>query len=292
MTGYLLCPNCREPVDPGSLACAGGHRFACEDGVLVLLQEEFGQQLRTFTAAFGATRAAENRRLLAVSAYEALPFGQDTHGDASWRLEWRLRRYDLAVVLGLLSGRGEQRILDVGAWNGWLSHQLAARGHHVTAIDYFTDEFDGLGARKFYSTDWQAIQIDLVDLSALNQRYDVVIVNRCLQFFTDPIGYVGIARRQLAPGGLLILTGLQLFQDARAKARDVAALRAAYQERYSLEVFLRPTKGYLDFADGQRLRAEGVRLRPYPQLWLANVRSTISKTLPRHCYGVCHNTLP
>jgi 2-polyprenyl-3-methyl-5-hydroxy-6-metoxy-1,4-benzoquinol methylase len=287
MTGYLLCPNCREPVDPGSLACAGGHRFACEDGVLVLLQEEFGRQLRTFTAAFGATRAAENKRLLAVSSYEALPFDQ-TNGDADWRLGWRLRCYDLAVVLDLLGGRSDQQILDVGAWNGWLSHQLSARGHGVTAIDYFTDEYDGLGARKFYSTNWRAIQMDLAELSVLNRRYDVVIVNRCLQFFTDPIAYVGTARQQLAPGGLLILTGLQFFRDPRAKARGVAALRQAYLERYGFELFLKPTKGYLDFVDKQRLREQGVRLRPYPQLWLANIRSMISTTLPRHYYGVCH----
>jgi 2-polyprenyl-3-methyl-5-hydroxy-6-metoxy-1,4-benzoquinol methylase len=286
MTEFLLCPNCREPIDQGSLVCAGGHQFAYEDGVLVLLQEEFGRQLRAFTAAFGATRAAENKRLLAASSYEALPFGQNS-GDADWRLGWRLRCYDLAVVLGLLGKRGEQQILDVGAWNGWLSHQLAARGHDVTAIDYFTDEYDGLGARKFYSTDWRAIQIDLTDLSVLNQRYDAVIVNRCLQFFTDPIAYVGIARQQLAPGGLLVLTGLQFFQDARAKARDVAALRRTYQERYGLELFLKPTKGYLDFGDKRRLQAQGVRLRPYPQLWPANVRSMLNRALPRHCYGVC-----
>jgi 2-polyprenyl-3-methyl-5-hydroxy-6-metoxy-1,4-benzoquinol methylase len=287
VTRYLLCPNCRESVDPGSLSCSRGHRFTCEDGVLVLLQEDFGRQLRAFTAAFKATRAAENRRLLAVPSYEALPFGQAASRDASWRLEWQLRCYDLAAVLGLLGKRSGLQVLDVGAWNGWLSHQLAARGHDVTAIDYFTDEYDGLGAGKFYSTTWRAIQMDLLELPLLNRRYDVVILNRCLQFFTDPLAYVSIAKQQVASGGMLILTGLQFFRDPGAKARGVAALRRAFLERYGFELFLRPTKGYLDFIDKQRLQAQAIMLRPYPQLWLANLRSMISRTLPSHCYGVC-----
>jgi hypothetical protein len=112
------------------------------------------------------------------------------------------------------------------------------------------------------------------------------MLNRCLQFFTDPIAYVAAARQKIAPGGMLILTGLQFFREPRAKARQVAIARQFYRDRYDFELFLRPTKGYLDFADRARLQAAGVDLRPYPQLWLANLRSMIDATLPSHHYGV------
>ena len=283
----LRCPNCHERIDPATLACPNGHRYACWDGVVILLADEFSRQLQAFTTRLRVIRSAERKPLMDASAYEELPFSQTRMSDPGWRLEWRLRSYDLAIALGLLRGRESLRVLDIGAWNGWLSHRLALSGHDATAIDYFADEYDGLGARKFYRTRWQAIQMDLADLSVLEARYDVVILNRCLQFFTDPIAYVVEAKQRVAPGGMLILTGLQFFQDARAKARRVADSQQLYRDRYDFELFLRPAKGYLDFSDKARLQAQGVEWKPYPQLWLANLRSMIDKTLPSHYYGVC-----
>jgi 2-polyprenyl-3-methyl-5-hydroxy-6-metoxy-1,4-benzoquinol methylase len=203
--------------------------------------------------------------------------------------QWRLRRYDLAVVRRLLSGRRGQRILDVGAWNGWLSHRMAGDGHLVTAIDYFVDEFDGLGAKKFYSTSWQAIQMDLADLHVLDESFDAILLNRCVQFFPQPAAYVAQAKAQLAPGGLLILTGLELYRDPRAKAARVAQLLDSHRQRYGCELFLRPTKGYLDFADKAQLEAQGVQIKPPWQLLPANLKARLRPTLPRHCYGVCRN---
>ena len=281
----VLCPNCREPIDLTALVCPGGHRFACQDGVLMLLEAEFGRRLKAFTARLNVIRAAERKRLMDVSAYEGLPFSQLDCDDAGGRLEWRLRGYDLEIVLRRLGRRRQQRILDVGAWNGWLSHRLAAQGHDVTAVDYFVDEYDGLGARKFYSTNWRAIQMDLTDLSVLPSGYDVIVLNRCLQFFTDPIAYVAGVKQLLSPGGMLIITGLQFFQDASVKAPNVAAQRRSVRERYGFELFLKPTKGYLDFDDKQRLQAQRVTLKPYPQLWLTNIKSIFNRTLPRHMYG-------
>jgi len=276
----MLCPNCREAINPASFVCSNKHQFAHEDGVFVLLEEDFGRRLRAFTDGFSALRAAENKRLLDTSAYEKLPFAEAVNGNT----EWRLRGYDLAVIRKLLSRREPQRVLDVGAWNGWLSHRLAAQGHHVTAIDYFTDKYDGLGAKKFYSTGWQPIQMDLTDLSVLSECYDVVILNRCVQFFANPVAYATAVKQYVAPGGLLVLTGLQFFHDTQEKARSITALRA-YLNSHGLD-FFKPMKGYLDFADKQHLRAQGVLFRHYPQLWLANLKSMLKRNLPRHYYGV------
>lgn len=278
----LLCPNCRSPLDPAALCCIRGHRFSFDGGVLVLVEDRFGRRLRSFAAIFSAIRHAERRRILDPAAYQALPFGPAARGS----LEWRLRRCDLAIVRWLLRRRERQRILDIGAWNGWLSNRLAALGHTVTAIDYFADVFDGLGARAHYNTSWHAIQMDLLDLSLLQQRYDVVVINRCLQFFADPAGYAAAAAALLAPGGLLIITGLQLFRDPAPKAREVARLRRSYLERYGFELFLRPTKGYLDLHDLRRLRRQGIALWPYPQLLPANLKALLRPALPLHLFGV------
>jgi SAM-dependent methyltransferase len=278
----LLCPDCRGQLNPVALECPRGHRFRHHDGVLVLLEAGFHQRLRAFTDRLTAIRAAEGRRITEPSVYEDLPFAAAAAGE----LEWRLRRYDLAVLSRLLRPGRPRRVLDVGAWNGWLSHRLAQGGHEVTAIDYFIDEHDGLGARRFYSTSWHAIQMDLSDLSLLDDSWDVVIVNRCLQFFTDPAGFVAAAKEKVGDGGLLVLTGLQFFRDPAAKAREVERLRRHYRDSYDFVLFLRPTKGYLDGHDRAALRGLGVKLRPYPTLLPANLRSWIVRTRPSHAFGV------
>lgn len=262
------------------MTCPHGHTFHVHDGVLVLLSDSYAPRLRDYEAKLRAVRAAEGKRLLNQAIYRELPFGPADD-------EWRMRRYDLAVITRLLRPRGERlTVLEVGAWNGWLSHRLAGRGHHVTAVDYFSDEYDGLRAMKLYPLTWQAIQMDLDDLALLNQPYDVVILNRCVQFQTDPAAYVAKAKERVVPGGMLILTGLQIFHQPEAKIRLVAAWQTKLLER-GLEP-LKPLKGYLDEQDKARLEAQRVILRPYPQLrmYVANLKAVLNPVLPRHYYGM------
>lgn len=284
----ILCPNCRATLDLASLACANGHRFAERDGVIALLEAGFGGRLETFLRAFSRARQAEGRRLLDPAVYPALPCGSPGHSLPGGQREWRLRRCDLALVQRLLAGAPPRRVLEVGAWNGWLSHHLAEAGHDLTAVDYFADEYDGLAARKFYRSHWRAIQMDLRDLSVLDEQYDVLIVNRCLQFFVDPLDYVERLKARVAQGGWLILTGLQFFWAPETKARQVAAQQQYYRERYDLGLFLFPAKGYLDAVDAAGLIASGLRLKSYPELWASELRARLAPFRPRHRFGVWH----
>jgi O-antigen/teichoic acid export membrane protein/SAM-dependent methyltransferase len=285
----LLCPNCRQPVDADSLACAGGHRFVEDDSVLALLSDDFAAHLRSYLPAHAAFRSALGRRILDPAIYPGLPGAA-----AADNFEWRLRVYDLSALEREL--RGSQRILEVGAYNGWLSHRLTAWGHIVTAVDTFVDEHDGLRAKKFYPLTWRSIQMDLNDLSLIDETFDAVILNRCLHFFPDPIQYVADALRRVAPGGRLVATGLQSYRDPRARIREVAAIRSRLGE-FGID-FLHPTRAYLDFADRRRLQDLGMTLRAYPQLWRANLKSRLWPKLPRHEFGVvrafgnCSDTLP
>ena len=268
------------PLTNGGLVCAQGHTWAEEAGVVRLVSAEFAPRLRPYLTAFKDFRASEGKRLLDPTLYPGLPYS----GEGQDRLEWRWRGYDLALITQLLAARRYLKVLDVGAWNGWLAHRLTLAGHQVTAVDYFDDEFDGRAAKKFHAAQWQAIQMDLTDLDLLNETYDVVILNRCLQFFPDPLAYVETARRRVAPGGQLILTGLQFFRETRVKQADVAMFRERLAQ-VGLD-FLHPTKGYLDFADRARLRGLGLSFQPYPQLWRANIRARFQPTRPWHAVGV------
>jgi SAM-dependent methyltransferase len=243
--------------------------------------------LQAFTRDVAAFRDASRRRLMDPGAYPRLPESQFASRDAGWRREWRHRAGDLALVLSLLERKGTRTVLDVGAWNGWLSNRLALQGLQVTAVDYFDDRYDGLGARVFYETDWDAIQMDLLDLSLLDSQFDAIVINRCLQFFPDPAAFVRHATGRLAPGGQLIATGLQIYRNPVRKRRSVAALRDAVRQRFGFELFLRPTKGYLDSDDERELTMSGMRLLPHPGSRLRNLAAaTMVPTRPRHLYGL------
>jgi 2-polyprenyl-3-methyl-5-hydroxy-6-metoxy-1,4-benzoquinol methylase len=275
----LLCPTCHRPIDEENI-CPSGHIYYGQGGVLELLDEKFGAKLHAFTARFSQFRQQENRRIITRAIYPRLPH------ILSHDHEWRLRGYDLAIIRRLLSRKMNVRVLDIGAWNGWLCHHLAEMGHIVTGIDFFSDPFDGLGAKQFYPSDWQAIQMNLDDLSVLDGTFDVVILNRCLQFFPEPLAYAAQACAKIAPGGMLILTGLQFFREPRTKIRQIKAYEQRFREQYGFEIFLRPTKGYLDNNDQQQLVKMGVNLFSYPKLLISNLKAMLVPETPRHFYGV------
>jgi SAM-dependent methyltransferase len=177
-------------------------------------------------------------------------------------------------------------LLDVGAYNGWLSHRLALDGHRVTAVEYFDDELDGIGAHRFYPTRWRAIQLDLRDLSVLDERFDLVVVNRCVQFFPDPPAMAAHAFHRVADGGTMVLTGLEFFADPEVRIHNLRRLVDRWSE-HGLEPVI-PIKGYLDHGDRTRFRADGIELLPYPQLpmRIARLRSLLDRRRGEPLYGV------
>ena len=289
VTGFAgyLCPACRSPVDASTLECAERHRYRCEDHVLVLLKEDFARELEDFSRVLLEFRGEAGKRILDPELYDDLPEGHAASGSQEWRLEWQLRCYDLELIRGLLADRQQETVLDVGSYNGWLANRLSDDGHEVTGVDYFADPHDGLRARKHYRrARWQSVQLDLLDLSVLNRTYDVVIANRCLQFFPDPPVYCRQLKDRVAPGGLLILTGLAFYRDPRSKGAEIKGWQRNHRERYASRFFLRPTRGYLDGEDRRALLDEGFELRPYPQLRRANLVARLLPTRPLLTLGV------
>lgn len=276
-----LCPECRLAIDSQTLRCSSGHRFERRDGVLDLLSAELRLELEESRAGLQEHRDRLARRIFDEAVFDSLPEGLADD------FEWRLRCHDLELVRRLLLGRDRVSILDVGSHNGWLAHHLAEAGHEVTAVDFFDDPQDGLGARRFYQRAlWASVQMDLRDLSLLNREYDVVVLNRCLQFFPDPASTLQDAQRRVAADGLLIVTGLDFFRFPLRKRRAVERLRQRHFERHGRDLFLHPTRGWLDFRDRRRFRALGLRTREVGRLRSLNLLARIRPDRPRFCYGV------
>lgn len=286
MTGAdlrLNCPECRAPLDPDVLACGCGFRAGRVEDVILLMTPGFRDRADRLEAALALERRARpQHRITDPAAFPHLPFGEATRDDP----EWIARRHDLALVRSLLEKRPPGTVLEIGAWNGWLSHHLAEWGHDLAAVDVFGDPDDGLGAVRHYPRSWTAIRMDLRDLDLLDMRFDAIILNRCLQFAEMPAEYVRNLRERLQPGGLLLATGVQVFANPRAKAAAVSAARQRFRERHGMDLFLTDTRGYLDGGDRATLSAAGLRLFGYPHRRLGNWRSRWQPSRPWDGWGL------
>lgn len=263
-----------------------GHPLVDDAGVIRLLPADLAARVAELESCVAIWRAEQGRSALPRAALRLLPEGDAVADDH----EWRLRRADLALVRQLLAGRApahhgtQLRILDIGAWNGWLSARLAADGHAATALDLFAGP-DALGARHHLPGVWRAVQADPLDPAVLGERFDIVILDRCLAFQPDPVAAVASATGVLDPGGLLVVTGIAVHADPELVALRLEAERVAFRARFGMDLLLRPAAGVLTADALGALHAAGLALRDHPFLRIANLRARVDANRPRHRYG-------
>ena len=309
----MRCPECELPLfsTPRSLGalrptpsellevtsddwrCANGHAWPLVDGVRRCINPDLSRTLDPFLKAFRTYRGVAGERLLEPGMYHRLPESGMDHDPGLWQL----RTYDLELLARFVGNtpdgiqNRQLRILDVGAWNGWLSHRLAALGHRVTATDVFTDAHDGLGAVQHYPAKFSAVQADQERLHLFDGPFDLIVAQRCMGYMVDIRRSMDQMKGLVAPGGTLILTGLSIFRDPRSIRKHLAQSALRFTEQYGLPFFFKDIKGYLDLDDQRTLEQCGVQLLPYPQLKWKNFISVPFKRKPLYCYGIWHRPL-
>ncbi|HUR33736.1 MAG TPA: hypothetical protein VM032_08060, partial [Vicinamibacterales bacterium] len=146
----FACLACRATVPdvPGVCATCGA-RYAIRDGILRFASDERLSEFAAFLTQYLAVRHADGHVPGTADEYRALPRVSRSHPAA---VEWRIRRRSLETLQRLSLGTARpMRVLDLGAGNGWLSHQIARRGHDAVAVDLNDDAGDGLAACRAYA---------------------------------------------------------------------------------------------------------------------------------------------
>jgi SAM-dependent methyltransferase len=178
------------------------------------MSEERPADLRTFVDDYRRVRLAEGFASPDPEFARGLPFRDATGRN---RPAWRLRAlHYLALRAALAALPRVDRVLDLGAGNGWLARRLAP-SFRVTALD--VDATDtGLGALDDRRVG--RLRADLQALPLAAGGFDVVIVAAALHYALDLSCALTEVARVLRPGGLLVIVDSPVYADAAA--RDAA----------------------------------------------------------------------
>lgn len=209
------CPSCDGAAlrfEDALIRCSDcGHEIPMIDGVWRFLTPLQQQTYAPFLDTYNRVRVAEGRGEYDADVLNELPKCPAHHAMA-W--QWRIRAKSFSSLMRLLAKRLDSgsRVLDLGAGNGWLSHQLEMAGYLPCSIDIATDSEDGLGAAAKMSAGWPRVQAEFDRLPLAGDAVDCVIFNASFHYSTCPRTTLGEALRVLRPGGLCVILDTPIYR--------------------------------------------------------------------------------
>jgi len=274
------CPLCHTEIrlEPNHMICVNGHFFPKKEGVYQLIFPEYKLMLEDYLDSFDDYRKTTHTNINKENVNQLPKVSFDPS-------IWRLRAYDLELISKIITSEKPLNILDLGAWNGWLSHQLAAKGHHVTAVDYFMAPFDGLQTVSYYDNPFLAVQANLNDLSFLKKQYDVIVINRCYPYFEDIQTQIDTLKKLLNDNGTIIITGLNSFKNPTSIIKNLKTSDDNFSKKYGKSFFFCIFKGYVNKSDLENLRKNGFELKLYSQLRFKSLLSKILANKPAYWFA-------
>lgn len=149
------------------------------------------------------------------------------------------------------------KIADLGAGNGWLSAQLAARGHRTAAVDLMINAYDGLGAHIYYEHCFTPIQAEFEALPFREQDLDIVIFNQSLHYAARYEVALQEALRTIGPAGLIIIADTAVYHDSGSGRQMVMEREAGFERLVGFPSNALPAENFLTY---QRLKALATEL--------------------------------
>lgn len=276
----IKCPICAERValEKTSATCEGGHQFTMKNGAYQLLTPEYASTLFPFLDAFDSFEHPSIPKV-DPSRFKELPFVEFQES------LWSLRRIDLKHIRKHIKPTYKSA-LEIGSWNGWLTHHLAKSGLAVVAVDHFINDTIGLGAKRHYDEDWTTIQMDVERLNLFESRFDLIVVNRCLNYFTSPENAVKQLQKLLRPGGTLIITGMTLERDTSKTVQKLAKAASEFETAHGTPFFFKKYKGYLETKDLVKMRALDLQTPMYPEFKLRSLLGKLDPKRAMYYYGI------
>ena len=280
----LLCPECFQSLHESSLECAAGHKVKVSDGIIELYSEEFRKKLEQFLVNYHRAWTKLNSAWT-ENEMNTAPFFYS----GERKKEWAYRRKSLTVTKDVFRSEKKLYVLEIGPWNGWLSRQILKAGHRLITLDYFREKPYGLKSVNDIPGQKTCIQTNLSDLSLINEKFDLIIVNHCLQFMEDPLMTISHLKKKLLSGGKLFIIGSPVYLQSQKKAQKIQLQKKLFLKEFGFDLYFQAGKGYLDAHDRDALIKEGVHFKMYPGAGIKNFVSGMLSSRPLYLFGEFRN---
>ncbi|WP_266182582.1 class I SAM-dependent methyltransferase [Dyella humicola] len=243
----LRCPRCETSID-GLICPACAFSIEIDDGIAHALTPESHAHYARFMEDYERIRESEGRGSESEDFYLSLPY-RDTSG--RHREQWRIRArsYDY-LARHLLDGadRGN-RILDLGAGNGWMSFRLALAGYRPCAVDLLANDSDGLGAARHYRTRlpelFPRFQAEIRHLPFADEQFDAAVFNASFHYAEDYEASLREAMRCVKKGGVVIISDTPWYSRSESGEQMLADRRAAFRRSHGTAADSIATLGFL-----------------------------------------------
>ncbi len=258
----FACPLCKSRLDalmPDELRCAfDGNIFLRTDGIWRLMRADRVARYARFVNEYETVRQAEGRGSDNTAYYRALPFV-----DLTGRMiaHWKIRAASYRTLIDHAVAPFERRvgaslkILDLGAGNGWLSYQLAKRGHTVGAVDLLMNHADGLGAYIHYDASFTPIQAEFDYLPLMEQQIDIAIFNASFHYSVNYETTLAEAWRVVKPAGRVVILDSPVYSNPESGRHMVRERQARFQRAYGFPSDALGNEGFLTFKQLDELAA-------------------------------------
>lgn len=209
----LACPHCDSPdlcyrgspeSDDQELVCKRcGQRYGFEYNIPLLYKDD----------EFWAPKKRESLGWVSMWKEMGLHGVDDLNVELPFVTEepWATVGRMFRAALWQMDLRGGERILDLGAGEGWASQHFAARGCHAVAIDVVPDLHRGLGRSwkrmALTGTTFDLLIGDNERLPFQPNTFDFVYSSNTLHHSDNLDRLMNSVYRVLRPGGRLIATG-------------------------------------------------------------------------------------
>jgi len=250
----FACPLCHGPLQPPAacvLTClVHPLSFAQQEGIWRFLLPERQAYYDQFIQEYETIRRLEGRGSPDPTYYQSLPY-RDLSGQMP--VDWKVRSISFTAMLRSVFEPLERttqkplQVLDLGAGNGWLSYQLARRGHIVAAVDLASNDFDGLGCYQYYDFEYTPIQAEFDRLPIPNGSTDLVIFNASLHYSEDYRITLAEALRVMKSDGRIVVLDSPIYHQQQSGAQMVQEREIVFLEKYGFPSNALRSENYLTY---------------------------------------------
>lgn len=253
------------------------NQLVYEESYWKYLKPDFEIYLKQYLQKFEIFR----NNTISKTEWERLPFG-----DTANHKSWAFRRSSLKIIEQEIKNTRYENILEIGAWNGWLSKFIAPECSQLIAVDYFVHHFDGIGSIEKFHPNICAVQTDLDTIFTDFKRnsFDLIVLNHNLAFVYNPTDYLVNLIPLLKKDGRILALGNMAFKNPQKIIQLNQLQRIDFKNKFDTELYIHPLKGYLDYSDLGILESKGFHVKKYNSKFLRNLYAIINKQSPMYIY--------